>query len=159
MIATKAKEALLSAVNNIAEEANAASLKTTIKCTYGDVDLNEHDEWCENARILFAELYVMHEGVKDAIIYECAVGIVNGEVADEELASRISKMRASVRELVSTIKDAENPEEEFRAQIVSIDGEEEEIDAPAHDNKKFYIVTGVAAAVLILLLLLVGKLF
>lgn len=161
MKATEAKAALLSTVEDIAREAREASLETDVKCLFGDVDFNEYEEFGDKASILFAELTVKRPEVNDSIIYESAVGIDGDEVTDDELTSEISKMRASVRELIAALSAAEGSAKEFEAQIRGIDGddEENEPDAPVHDNKSFYIAAGVAAAVFILLFLLIGKLF
>ena len=159
MKATEAKEALLAAVSDIAKEAEGASLKTNVKCVFGDVDYVEYEDYREEAGILFAELTVTHEGVEDSIIYECAVGLDADEVADADLANEISKMRTAVRELVAALGNAEDRAEAFASEIKAIDPPAEEIDAPKHDNTRFYITAGVAAAVLVLLFILFGKLF
>ena len=150
MKVTEALAALKAAVEDIANEAREAGFTAELRSRYADIDFNESDEYMPEAKIIFAELTVGLEGASDSMIYECAVGISEGECSDDEIASEIASMRSSVRELIEKICSAPDRLAAFCSELDETDGEEPAVQEPVRDNKKFYIVASIVAAVLLL---------
>lgn len=148
---TEAKEALVRAVENIAEEANAAGFNTQIRSKFADVDFGEYEEYCDEAKIVFAELTVGLEGARDDMVYECAISINEQECSDDEMASEIGSMRAAVRELIEKVSAAPDKLAAFNEELNATDGDEEPVSEPVHDNKKFYIVASIIGGAALIL--------
>ena len=139
----EAKEALERAVEDIAGEAKAAGFTVSVRSKYADVDFGEYDEYCDEAKIIFAELTVGLEGARDGMVYETAISITEGECSDDEMASEIGTMRSSVRELIAKVAEATDKIAAFNDELDLTDNDGEVVSEPVRDNKKFYIVASI----------------
>ena len=139
----EAKEALERAVEDIAGEAKAAGFTVSVRSKYADVDFGEYDEYCDEAKIIFAELTVGLEGARDGMVYETAISITEGECSDDEMASEIGAMRSSVRELIAKIAEADDKLAVFNEELDLTDNDGDVVSEPVRDNKKFYIVASI----------------
>lgn len=161
MKANEALEALERAVADIAGEANSAGFKTEICSKYADVDFEELREYSPEARMLCTDLTVGLEGAEESMIYQCVLAIDEGECSVDELSAEVADMRAAVRELIAKVGEAEDKLAAFNNELAETDGEDDEsteVDAPAHNNKRFYITASIVAAVVLIAAIIIRAL-
>ena len=148
---TEAKEALCSALNDIAAMASKFELNVNVSCSTANHDLETVSDDSEDAAIISGEISVGNNGAEENLIFECALSITDGEVSEEEIAREVSTVRGSMTELCEKLDGGMETSEAFTAVLPE---EEAPVQAPAYDNKKFYIYGSIIAAAIVIILIL-----
>ncbi len=97
MLAKDAYSALGPTLTDIADILKKSGLETTTKCSFSDVDLSDHEVLEHTSALMYGEITFSHGNVAAAL--ECAVSVIEGEVADDELLSEIASLRAEARRI------------------------------------------------------------
>ena len=147
---TQAKEAFIKTIENITEEITKRGLNVNINCYFSDRELEPIDEAnIDNASILSAVITVCAEFSDDAVVFEHAIAIDEGEVLNDEIIREANKLRESTRELCEKLDSGMSAKESIKA----MDIEPEITERPAAlDNRLYYIGGAIVVAIIILVI-------
>ncbi len=160
MKAHEAYEALEATLIDIAEILKNVGLKTETRCRFSGVDFDEHEAFGEGVAILFGEIFFFPEGTQERAALECAVGIDDGEVTNEELLREVSDLRAEAKRIASLITEDTRAEDIFKLLEESEsekDDEDTEFDnGPEYETEKsgipwIYIIGGAVCLLLLII--------
>ena len=143
----EAKEALLSAANDLIAQAEQKNLTADYRCFTANVDLEEVDEDSSKVALIALELSLGAKDCEGAVVLECAVSSLDGEVDENEVLSEVANLKGNVNDVYAKIDETGSVNAAFEAIA-----EETELPAPeikTYDNRLFYTVGGIAAAVIL----------
>lgn len=148
----EAKEGLAKAIEDIASLPLKEGFEVKSDCGYSNAEYEKLTE-ADTPECIFGEITVGVSGAKEAVVFECAVGIFekNGEaeISDDELAQKIGEVREAVRSFVNEVKQTEA--DSLAAAFTKVIDEEEEAMKPTAEDKQqksntgFYIAAVLAA--------------
>ena len=160
----EAREALRLTLTDIAKILEEAGLVCSVNDNLCSVDFDEESIESESVALIYGEISFGEEGDGRRASLECAVSVVEGEIAPEELRRELYDMRAEAKRIAEVKLSLKDGESVFSALEEQIEEEEAE-DMPEEDNPKaqtrsglFKIIGGIAVlavAVFTLILLII----